>query len=114
MRSILWARYFPFPSYTARTVNLPSHHHDSSTVLLLRAIFIPAALLATHPEELAQTRIVRLAGLPLCIFQIFGEPESTNLQHPIQRLVRRPDSNKSVRRIEVVPVLEIRRRLEEL
>jgi hypothetical protein len=68
----------------------------------------------THPEEFAETRIVRLAGLPLRIFEIFCKPEADYFKHSIERLVGSADGDESVGCIEIGPVFEIGSGLEQL
>lgn len=70
--------------------------------------------LVAHPEELAETRIVWLAGLPLCIFKIFCKPEADYFKHSIERLIGSADGNEGVGCIEIGPVLEIGGGLEQL
>ena len=68
----------------------------------------------TYPEKLAKTRIVRLAWLSLCIFQIFCKPEAESLQHAVDGVVRGADGYECIGRIEIVPVLQVGRGLQEL
>lgn len=67
-----------------------------------------------HPEELAETRVVRLARLSLCIFEILCKPEANHFKHSIEGLIGCADGDESVGCIEVGPVLEIWSRLQEL
>lgn len=68
----------------------------------------------TYPEELAEARIVRLAWLPLCVFQILCKPEAQSLQHAVDRVVGGADGYERIWRIEIVPVLEVGGRFQEL
>lgn len=68
----------------------------------------------TYPEKLAKARIVRLAWLPLCVFQILCKPEAQSLQHTVDGVVGSADGYEGIGRIEIIPVLEIGRGLQEL
>lgn len=67
-----------------------------------------------HPEELAETRVVWLAGLPLCVFEIFCEPEADYFEHSIEGLIGSADGDEGVGCIEIGPVFEIGGGLEQL
>lgn len=67
-----------------------------------------------HPEELAQARVIRLAGLALGIFQILGQPEADDLEHAVEGLVGAADGDKGIGSVEVGPVFEVGRGLEQL
>lgn len=67
-----------------------------------------------HPEELSQARVVWFARLALGVFQVLGEPEAANLQHAVEGLIGGSDGDESVGRVEIIPVFEVRRGLEEL
>lgn len=69
---------------------------------------------STHPKEFPQTRVVWLARFALCIFQILREPKADHLEHAIKRIAGGPDGYEGVRCIEICPILEIRRWLQEL
>lgn len=66
----------------------------------------------TYPEEFAQARIVGLAGLALCVLDVFCEPETTDFQHAIEGLVGGSNGYEGIGGIEIVPVFEIRGGLE--
>jgi hypothetical protein len=68
----------------------------------------------SYPKELAQCGIVWFARLALDVFKILREPESQNFEHAVKRVVRVPYRYKCLWSIEIVPVLEIRGRFEEL
>lgn len=68
----------------------------------------------TYPEKLAQTRIVGLARFALCIFNVLGEPETADFQHAIDGIVRSTDCYEGIGGIKIVPVFEVRGRLEQL
>lgn len=68
----------------------------------------------TYPEKFAEAGIVWLAWLPFCIFQIFCKPEAESLQHAVDRVVRGADGYERIGRIEIVPVLQVGRGLQEL
>jgi hypothetical protein len=55
-----------------------------------------------------------LARLALDIFQVLGVPEPQHFQHAPQIIIRVANGNEGVRLVEVVPVFEVRRRLQEL
>lgn len=67
-----------------------------------------------HPEELAETRVVWLARLSLCIFEVLCKPEANHFKHSIERLIGSADGDESVGCIEVGPILEVRSWLQEL
>jgi len=67
-----------------------------------------------YPEEFPQGRVVWFARLPLHILQILCKPESQHLQRAIELIAGVANGYERVRLIEVVPVLEVGRRLEEL
>lgn len=95
-------------------LRFPSYTTDALQSAELSLNLPPSNGWKTYPEELPQTRVIWLARLPLCIFQILSEPEPQHLQHAVDRLVRGANGNKGVRRIEIVPVFEVGCRLEEL
>lgn len=64
-----------------------------------------------YPEELAQAGIVGLAWLSLRILQVLCEPEAQDFQHAIDGVVGGANSYECIGRIDVVPVLEVGRRL---
>lgn len=68
----------------------------------------------TYPEKLAEARIVWLAWLSLCIFQILCKPESQSLQHAVDRVVGGADGYERIGRIEIIPVLKVGRGLQKL
>lgn len=68
----------------------------------------------THPEELAENRVVRLARPALDVFEILCQPEAYNLEHTVERLVGGANGSEGVGGVDVVPVLEVRRGFEEL
>lgn len=70
--------------------------------------------LGSYPEEFAQARVVGLAWLPLCVFQIFCEPKPQDLEHAVDGVVRGADGDEGIGGVEVVPVFEIRCWLEQL
>lgn len=69
---------------------------------------------ATYPEKLAEARIVRLAWLPLCVFQVLCKPEAQSLQHAVDGVVGGADCYEGIGRIEIIPVLQVGRGLQEL
>lgn len=70
--------------------------------------------LKTYPEEFTQARVVGLAWLPFYVLQVLGKPEAQHLEHAVQRLVGGANGDESIRGIEVVPVLEVGRGLQQL
>lgn len=69
---------------------------------------------STHSKELAQARIVWFAGLALGILQVLCQPETDNLEHTVERLIRGTDGDEGIGGIEIGPVFEIRRGLKQL
>lgn len=59
----------------------------------------------TYSEKLSERRVVWLARLSLDIFQILRKPESADLQHAIQWILRVPYCTESVWNIKIRPVL---------
>jgi hypothetical protein len=70
--------------------------------------------MTTHPEELAEDRVVGFAGPALDVLEVLGQPEAHHLEHAVEGLVGRANGGKGVGGVDVVPVFEIRRRFEEL
>lgn len=90
----------------------PSHHDSQGPI---RSCYTASGGGGgAHPEELAETRVVRLARLSLCIFEILCKPEANHFQHSVEGLIGCANANERVGCIEVGPVLEIRGRLQEL
>ena len=50
----------------------------------------------TYPKELAETGVVGFARSALGIFEIFGEPETQDLQHAIDGVVGGSDGDKGI------------------
>lgn len=92
---------------------MPPPHHDSEGPFWSRYP-VSGGGAGAHPEELAETRVVRLARLSLCIFQILCKPEADHFKHSVEGLIGCADGDESVGCIEVGPVLEIWSRLQEL
>jgi len=68
----------------------------------------------TYPKELPETRVIGFTRPALCILQVLGKPKPQNFQHAIDRIIGGSNRDEGVGRVEVVPVLEVRGRLEEL
>lgn len=68
----------------------------------------------THSKELAETRVVGLARLALCIFEILGQPEADHLEHAVKGLIGSADGDKGIGGVEIGPVFQVRGGLEQL
>lgn len=68
----------------------------------------------TYAEEFSEGGIVRFAGLALDVFQVLGEPEAQDLEHATEVVVCIANGDEGTGLVEIVPVLEVGRRFEEL
>ena len=73
----------------------------------MKSFYIPMAT-----KVLSEYGIVRLADLAVDKLELRRESEPESLQHPIKRIFELADTGKDVSSIEIVPVFEIRYRLQ--
>lgn len=88
---------------------------STSQLHYLRSVTKPTQFpLWSYPEEFPQRRIVGLARLALDILQILREPEAQHLKHAVKLIVRVANGDKCIGLIQVIPVLEVGRRFQQL
>lgn len=68
----------------------------------------------THSKELAQARVVGLAGLALGVLEVLGQPEADDLEHAVEGFVRGADGDEGIGGVEVGPVFQVRGGFEQL